>query len=56
MIRFDPILMIRFEAIVMIRFDPILMIRFEPTGCWSSVGMEKGEQVVNLQFPTCIGK
>ncbi|XP_023349589.1 zinc metalloproteinase nas-4 isoform X2 [Eurytemora carolleeae] len=30
-------------------------ITFEPTGCWSSVGMEKGEQVVNLQFPTCIG-
>lgn len=31
-------------------------IRFDPGGCWSEVGMSGGRQIINLQFPSCLGR
>jgi len=30
-------------------------IRFEKDGCWSSVGRQGGEQIINVAFPSCLG-
>ena len=35
---------------------PDLPHQFSPGGCWSGVGRQGGRQVINLQFPSCLGR